>query len=101
MSEELHKCKGCDRKIPAHIIYCLICRSKLVKQGLCGWCGEKPRAPKTSGQQSKYCVDCKQRMADNREKWQALQSKLPPQPVAKSRGPDARENVWETKHGRD
>ena len=92
--EELHKCQGCERQIPAHIRYCLFCKSRLNKLDLCAWCADKPRAPRTGSKQSKYCEECRAKAAEVRLRKQSQPSYQP-----KHRGRDARENTWETKHG--
>lgn len=61
MNEKLHKCRDCDRQIPAHIPVCIYCKGAYKRRGICWYCGELPVKPAKPGkQQSQYCAGCQQ-----------------------------------------
>jgi len=92
MNEETtHECADCDRLIPVRVPRCIYCKGKKKKAGLCWWCGTEP----TKSARSSYCVDCQNRACE------VLEENSHAQGNYKTRSPDVRENVHETKHGID
>lgn len=123
--EETHKCLGCERQIRGHRPFCLLCQSRLRKEQICIWCGaaaamgtavcyalvDKARANHMpysirAGSHSikiydaSMCQDCSPVAA------QVIAEEIRAIRVASLsftgyRPASYRENVYETKHGRD
>lgn len=95
---KMHDCEmNCGRKIVASIRFCMFCRSRLKKEGLCERCGRNPRKPKPEkGKQSKYCEGCQKIISAIYHSKKVFKPAL-----RKARSHSARERVMQTKFGID
>lgn len=99
MSEQLHKCHGCDRQIPESINFCVYCKSDLRKKGLCLKCGQNPIKTREQcrGQLAFTCMEC----SNNRDTLKGTERLDWSTSFKKIRTQDHRENRYETRNGRD
>ena len=96
-----HKCAGCGRDLDGHHRHCLYCRSKLRKAGKCEWCGLDLPPVAEGGPPP---ADQRAHIATCREAEDAEIARLnfgDDHFFPRARGTDARENIRETKLGRD
>lgn len=88
-----NKVCNCGRIIPKHIRCCVYCKSGRKKRGECVWCGDRKAVGKST-----YCEICKviaMHEAIERETGRTDQY------APKVRDWNARENIRDTKYGRD
>lgn len=102
MSEqEKPGCQKCGCEYDAPIRHCTTCSAAFNKAGLCAWCGIAPRKPPLGrNKQSKYCEAC-QKEAIKAAQDRAVCGSRSLGAASRGRSGDHRENIRETKYGRD
>jgi hypothetical protein len=89
------KCKKCENDTVTNHPFCFTCEGQFLLLGLCKWCGANRRKIKKVRhlKQSDYCDGCQNGLLMSKE--------IKPEYHGRYRGPDARENVRETKGHND
>lgn len=99
MEEKRHECNGCGLLIKGLMPFCMKCGRELNKKGLCAKCGINRRKPKSpNARQSRYCENCQQEQVNILHDAAAERDRN--RMARKHRGPDHREDRFETRGGR-